>query len=68
MQADQKENIFIPICKRADDDKEGGEHLSLMLYNRGNNTWFHMDPIKGYNSAVAQNLINNVNFYIFKGE
>ena len=68
MQADQKENIFIPICKRADDDKEGGEHWSLMLYNRDNNTWFHMDPIKGYNSAVAQNLINNINFYVFKGK
>ena len=26
-----------------------------------------MDPIRGYNSAVAQNLINNINFYIFKG-
>ena len=68
MQADQKENIFIPTCKRTDDDKEGGEHWSLLLYNKGNNTWFHMDPIKGYNSSVAQELIGNVNFYMFKGE
>ena len=32
----QKELILMPVCKRADNDSEGGEHWSLVIYHRTN--------------------------------
>ena len=60
----KKNIILMPVCKRGNNDKEGGEHWSLLVYKKDVNKWFHFDPINTYNDTVARNLTDKVNKYL----
>ena len=61
---EKKNIILMPVCKRGNNNKEGGEHWSLLVYKKDINKWYHFDPINTYNDTVARNLANKVNKYL----
>ena len=56
----------MPVCKRVNNDREGGEHCSLVVYNENGNTWYHFDSIGNYNDGAAHKLVDGVNNYLSK--
>ena len=56
----------MPVCKSVDNDSEGGELWSLVIYHRNDNKWYHMDSIGNCNNSIAHDLVKNINFYMTK--
>merc|ERR1711915_49393 len=53
----EKNMAFMVVSKKDNpDEREGGEHYSLLTYNKRNHTFTHMDPIKGVNGGCAREL------------
>ena len=51
---------FMVVSKKDNPDEiEGGEHYSLLVHNKRNHTFTHMDPIKGMNESCAKDLYVN---------
>ena len=63
---EKKNLIFMPVCKKTNNDMVGGEHWTLLVYKKDENTWYHFDSIGTYNDAVARNLVDGVNKYLSK--
>ena len=56
----EKSMAFMVVSKKDDpDEREGGEHYSLLTYNKRNHTFTHMDPIEGVNGDCARELYVN---------
>ena len=59
----QRDLILMPVCKRANNNREGGEHWSLVVYKQKDNTWYHFDSIGMYNDVVARKLVDGIDNY-----
>lgn len=46
---------------------QGGQHWSLLVYDRTKNLFLHFDSIKGMNNSYAENLYNAVKEYMGPG-
>ena len=65
MQLWYKKHIYIPLSDNNTNlEKEGGSHWSLLVYNLDEETWYHMDSCKGYNTKHARRLAERINRYI----
>ena len=56
----------MPVCKKTNNGMVGGEHWSLIVYKKVEDTWYHFDSIGKYNDAFTRNLVDGVNKYLSK--
>ena len=54
-----KNMAFMVVSKRDQPELEGGEHYSLLVHNKSDHTFSHMDSIKGMNESCAKDLYVN---------
>ena len=57
------EHIIIPVNDNSG-KKEGGNHWSLLIYNKHDDKWYHFDSQQGSNIKHARRLVGNVNPYV----
>ena len=55
---EKKNLIFMPVCKKTNNGM-AGEHWTLLVYNKDEDTWYHFDSIGKYNEAVARDLVES---------
>ena len=61
---EKKNLIFMPVCKRKNNDMGGRDHWSLLVYKKDENKWYHFDSVNTCNDMVARNLVDGVNKYL----
>ena len=57
------DHIIIPVNDNSG-NKEGGNHWSLLLYNKHHGIWYHFDSQHGSNIKHARRLVGKVNPYV----
>ena len=58
-----KDFIFLTVNDNTN-NKVGGNHWSLLIYSRQNETWYHVDSSAGLNQKHARNLARKINTYM----
>ena len=54
--------IYIPVSDNHTNlEKQGGNHWSLLVYKLDDETWYHMDSCRGYNTNHARRLAEKIN-------
>ena len=57
--------IYIPVSDNPTNlEKEGGSHWSLLVYKLDDETWYHIDSCRGYNTKHARQLAGKINKYL----
>ena len=58
-----KDYIFMPVNDN-NTEKQGGNHWSLLVFSRQDNTWYHADSNHGSNQKNARHLVGKMNLYL----
>ena len=59
-----KEYIFLPVNDSISTCKPGGNHWSLLVYSKHDNTWYHYDSLHGSNTRHVRCLVGRLNTYL----